>query len=321
MKQSVLITSLLVVVLSIQGFAQKGFQIAANVSPGLSYMLAQNTYFLGAQSKELDYKAKFSYNAGLLFGYNFKEKHGMQLFAGYCQEGQRYEDDFKWRLNGLNGTHKKEVNFSFLNLGVMYKFSPILKGQVQKNPYGNYGDDRYKIRMKLAAGIETDIMLSSDMSYEVLKDDGSTIDAFALYPHIPIELGGYGPYADATQADGNYDKYFKQFQACLAFKYGFDYIFKNNMYLGLAMHVKTGLNDINASDYKIHPDYKKSKNYFLGLNVELGYIHQKNDDKKSTSKTQYPKYNPNSKDKDKNYKVDQVDKKTKKATKQKIKKL
>ncbi|MCB9034182.1 MAG: outer membrane beta-barrel protein [Chitinophagales bacterium] len=320
MKQRVLLASLLVMVMVIPSFAQKGFQIAANVSPGLSYMLAQNTYYLGAQSKELDYKAKFSFNAGLLFGYNFVEKHGVQLFAGYCKEGQRYEDNFKWRLNDLNGTHQKEVDFSFLNLGVMYRFSPILKGQAQKNPNGNYGDGRYKIRMKLEAGVETDIMLSADMSYKVTKDDGSTIDAFALYPHIPIQYGGYGPYADATLADGDYEKYFRKFQACLAFKYGFDYIFKNNMYFGLGLHVKAGLNDINASDYKSHPDYKKSKNYFLGLNFEIGYMHQKNDDKKSASKTQYPKYKQKT-ERDKNYKVDTLDKKTKKATKKKVKGL
>jgi hypothetical protein len=88
----------IVVGVTIPARAQKGVMIGANGTIGLSYMLAQNTYFLADNSKELDYKAKFSYNAGMLVGYNFKESHGFQFFGGYCNEGQNYEDEFKWKL-------------------------------------------------------------------------------------------------------------------------------------------------------------------------------------------------------------------------------
>lgn len=76
-------------------YAQKGGSLSVGVTPGLSYMLAQNTYYLAENSKELDYKPKFSYHVFMQGGYNFKEQHGFVVYANYCQEGQRYKDEFK----------------------------------------------------------------------------------------------------------------------------------------------------------------------------------------------------------------------------------
>ena len=77
--------------------AQKGGIISVGATPGLSYMLAQNTYFLNENAKELDYKPKFSYHVFVEGGYNFKEQHGVLGFVSYCVEGQKYKDDFKWK--------------------------------------------------------------------------------------------------------------------------------------------------------------------------------------------------------------------------------
>ena len=51
-------------------YAQKGGTISIGATPGLSYMLAQNTYYLAENSKELDYKPKFSYHALIQGGNN-----------------------------------------------------------------------------------------------------------------------------------------------------------------------------------------------------------------------------------------------------------
>lgn len=296
-------------------FAQKGVMIGVNGTLGLSYMLAQNTYYLAENSKELDYKAKFSYNTAFHVGYNFKESHGFQFFGGYCHEGQNYQDEFKWKkYPELIGTHTKQVDFDFVNFGVLYRWSPILPGQKEKNPEGNYGDGRYKIRMKLLAGVETDFLLNADMAYQIDHKAGTKngIKEEVGYPIDPA-IGGYPAYTPHTGSD--YKDYFKSVQAALLFKWGFDYITKPNVYLGFALQGKFGLNDINAEPFQVHPDYKKSKNYFIGLNVELGYIFQKGQKKDDDEAKKKPE---ELKDDlvDVNKQVDKLDK----ATKKKIRK-
>lgn len=313
-KNAVLIICLLVSILAV---AQKGFTFGGNFTPGLSYMLAQNNYYLAPDprasdpSKELDYKPKFSFNSALFFGYNFSEKHGIRTYAGYNVEGQKYQDIFKWPIYGLQGTHTKEVNFQFINTGVAYKFAPILKGQKEKNPNGNYPNGQYKMRMRMLVGVETDILLNASMSYSIKRLteediekiswqgywDKSPAPDFSQYPYIapgqPIGLppsyppqapfgnGGYAPYYDMGKPASEKD-YFVPVQAALTLNYGFDYIFKNNMYFGIGFDAKVGLNDINDKAYRIHPKYKKSKNYFFGLKAEIGYNVLK--DKTSTPK-------------------------------------
>jgi hypothetical protein len=94
-------------------------------------------------------------------------------------------------------------------------------------------------------------------------------------------------------------------------KYGFDYIFSNNMYLGVALEMKAGLNDINAKAYRIAPNYHKSKNYFFGLNLELGYVFVKGKEKIPAKPNVKPE-KAKTPGVDLNRKVDKVDKKTRK---------
>jgi hypothetical protein len=287
-------------------------------------MLAQNNYYLAPafgsesnSSKELDYKAKFSFDANVFFGYNIKENHGLRVHAGYCKEGQKYEDLFKWPIYGLQGRHTKEVNFDFVNAAVLYRFSPILKGQREKNPNGNYPNGQYKIRMKMQIGVETDILIDASMTYKIervsLEEltseswrgfvDLSPAPDFSEYPYIPpgspfglpgaypavapYGSGGYAPYYAMGKPASQKD-YFVPVQAALLFNFGFDYIFKSNVYFGLGLDFKIGLNDINDKAYRIHPEYQKSKNYFFGLKAELGYNILKDDKKTPKDKTATP---------------------------------
>src|SRR4051812_23168819 len=94
------------ILLTVSVFAQKGGSISIGATPGLSYMLAQNTYYLADNTKELDYKPKFSYHLFIQGGYNFKEQHGIVVYANYCDEGQHYKDEFKYKkYPALIGTH------------------------------------------------------------------------------------------------------------------------------------------------------------------------------------------------------------------------
>ena len=47
----------------------------------------------------------------------------------------------------------------------------------------------------------------------------------------------------------NYTSHFKTVQGVGVIRYGFDYIFNNHMYLGVAFETKFGFNDINAAAY------------------------------------------------------------------------
>lgn len=286
-------------------YAQKGGSISIGATPGLSYMLAQNTYFLAENSKELNYKPKFSYHVFVQGGYNFKEQHGIVAFANFCDEGQNYKDEFKWKkYPALIGTHQKTVDFKYMGFGVLYRFAPLLRGQ---KDHILVKDDNFHWRMKLLVGFETDFLLSAQMTYKITPPNGNTT-TFG-YPIDP-SIGGYSAYWPNQSSD--YKSYFKTVQGVGVLRYGFDYIFNNNMFLGVALETKFGLNDINASPYKAHPDYKKSKNYFFGLNVELGYDFKKNKTKKPEKKKEAKPPKVKTPGVDLNKRVDEVDKATKK---------
>ena len=285
-------------------YAQKGGMISAGVTPGLSYMLAQNTYYLAENSKELDYKPKFSYHVFIQGGYNFKEQHGIVAFANFCDEGQKYKDEFKWRkYPALIGTHEKSVDFKYMGFGALYRFAPLLRGQ---KDHIRVATDDFHWRMKLLVGFEADFLLNAQMKYNITPVGGTSTSVG--YPINPA-LGGYADYT--SNPSNNYKTYFKGVQGVAVMRLGFDYIFNNNMFLGIALEMKAGLNDINAKSYRVHPEYKSSRNYFFGLNVELGYSFQKDKRKVEAKKTAKPE-KPKTPGIDMNKRTDNVDKATKK---------
>ncbi|MBP6659499.1 MAG: hypothetical protein KA174_02400 [Chitinophagales bacterium] len=293
-------------------FAQKGGIISVGATPGLSYMLAQNTYFLNENAKELDYKPKFSYHIFVEGGYNFKEQHGLLGFASYCVEGQKYKDDFKWKqYPALIGTHTKNVDFKYMGFGALYRYSPTLPGQREHIRTGDY-----HWRMKVVVGFEVDVLLKASMDYKIDLNNSGNIVNYG-YP-IPPALGGYGQYEPNTSTD--YKSYFKPVQGVGVIRYGFDYVFKNNMFFGVAFEVKVGMNDINAKAYREHPKYKASRNYFFGLNLQVGYTMNKNKSLINPNgtynkKKDEPKVKVKHQGGDRNKEVDTVDRKTKKRIK------
>lgn len=287
-----------------QSYAQKGGMISAGITPGLSYMLAQNTYFLAENSKELDYRPKFSYHAFIQGAYNFKEQHGIVAYANFCDEGQKYKDEFKWRkYPALIGIHEKSVDFKYMGLGVLYRFAPLLRGQ---KDHIRVATDDFHWRMKLLVGFEADFLLNAQMKYNITPVGGtSTSVGYPINPGI----GGYPDYA--SNPSNNYKTYFKGVQGVGVMRLGFDYIFNNNMFLGIALEMKAGLNDINAKAYRVHPEYKSSRNYFFGLNVEIGYSFQKDKRKVEAQKTAKPE-KVKTPGIDMNKRTDKVDKATRK---------
>ena len=303
MTRRIIIVAFFTLFLSSYLLAQKGGNISIGGTPGLSYMLRQNTYYLAENSKELNYKPKFSYHVFIQGGYNFKEQHGIMAYANFCDEGQNYKDEFKWKkYPAIIGTHQKSVDFKYMGFGVLYRFAPLLQGQKQ---HIRISTDQFHWRMKLLVGFETDFLLTAQVSYKITPPGGTAVTVG--YPIDP-GIGGYVAYK--PNGSNNYKSYFKTIQGVGVLKFGFDYIFNNNMYLGVAFESKFGLNDINATAYKVHPEYHKSKNYFFGMNVELGYNFKKAEGKKTLNKEEPKKVKSKTPGVDLNRKVDKVDKNT-----------
>jgi len=308
MKLRIIYSTLLVLLSTMFVHAQKGGNFSVGGSLGLSYMLAQNTYYLNGNAKELDYKPKFSYHAFLQGGYNPHEEHGIFAYLNYCAEGQKYKDEFQWKLYPqLRGVHEKYVDFKYMGLGVLYRFTPLLSGQKQQ-----IRTDVYHWRMKLLVGFELDFLLNAQMKYYITNPGGTRTQM--PYPIDP-SIGGYPGYTPNSST--NYTSYFQRMQGVGVIRFGFDYVFDKNVYIGVAFEAKAGLNDINAKAYRVHPDYKKSKNYFFGLNLEVGYTMNKNkkkDEKTSTAnkKKKTSSWHGKSNQTDRNNEVDEVDKKTRK---------
>lgn len=72
-------------------FAQKGLEITAGFTPGVSFILNDEDF---AEGPKLDIQPTFSYQAGLTLGYNFSEKIGLATGIGLASLGQNYTTSF-----------------------------------------------------------------------------------------------------------------------------------------------------------------------------------------------------------------------------------
>ena len=72
-------------------FAQKGLEITAGFTPGVSFILNDEDF---AEGESLNIQATFAYQGGLTLGYNFSETIGLATGIGIAALGQNYTTDF-----------------------------------------------------------------------------------------------------------------------------------------------------------------------------------------------------------------------------------
>jgi hypothetical protein len=72
-------------------FAQKGLEITAGFTPGLSFILNDEDFAAG---QELNIQPTFAFQTGLTLGYNFSEKIGLATGIGVAALGQNYTTDY-----------------------------------------------------------------------------------------------------------------------------------------------------------------------------------------------------------------------------------
>jgi len=72
-------------------FAQKGIEITAGFTPGISFILNDEDF---AEGDDLNIQPTFGYQAGLTLGYNFSERIGLATGIGLAKLGQNYTTDY-----------------------------------------------------------------------------------------------------------------------------------------------------------------------------------------------------------------------------------
>lgn len=72
-------------------FAQKGLEITAGFTPGISFILNDEDFAAG---DDLNIQPTFAFQAGLTLGYNFSEKIGLATGIGVASLGQNYTTDY-----------------------------------------------------------------------------------------------------------------------------------------------------------------------------------------------------------------------------------
>ena len=72
-------------------FAQKGLEITAGFTPGISFILNDEDL---AEGQALNIQPTFAFQTGLTLGYNFSERIGLATGIGLASLGQSYTTDY-----------------------------------------------------------------------------------------------------------------------------------------------------------------------------------------------------------------------------------
>ena len=80
-----------VMTFSVASFAQRGLEITAGFTPGVSFILNDEDF---AEGESLNIQPTFGYQTGLTLGYNFSETVGLATGISYAALGQNYTTDF-----------------------------------------------------------------------------------------------------------------------------------------------------------------------------------------------------------------------------------
>lgn len=99
-----------------QSFAQKGIELTAGYTPGLSFILNDNDFAVG---KTLNYQATYGSQFGLTVGYNFTDNVGVATGLGFASINQSYISDF-------DNTNKEDQNkyarrLSYIRIPIMFR--------------------------------------------------------------------------------------------------------------------------------------------------------------------------------------------------------
>ena len=162
-----LILLIVIILVSVATYAQKGMNIQILVDPGISmggkYEVPENLSSSDPGWVALKKSFTFGMDAGASFGYNFTETMGVSLGMLYSKQGQHYKD-YTWTIGNENATWKRKVALNYLKLPLQFIY--VI------NP-------EQKISFTISAGFYLSFLLGYIDENKATASDGSDFTATA----------------------------------------------------------------------------------------------------------------------------------------------
>ncbi len=224
--------------LTLNGYAQKGFTIGANVMPLNTNIINQNTWGNG---REYDYKPTYNFSFGLDVGYNITDHMGVSSGYWFTNLGQQYLDSY-------DGSDWERT------LTLKYNMIPLMV---------RFNGTESKINLLGGAGI---VLANLQEAEQEWLRDGQQYSEIIVNP-ITTDAFDLGA-TDVTERFNDSDIF-------VAAELGARFLFGEKIYLDATLEFGYGLTDINHEDWQIPNGsgvYDPSHNAYAGIKVSLVYV-------------------------------------------------
>lgn len=234
--------------------AQGGLQLFLGPSIGIGLVSPQNHY--GNEHYELDYKFSPAFGGNLNIGYGFNDMISLQLLVGYQQFNQKYADKFRPGLGDLPQSHRKTVNQSYIEFGLLVKVARLLGD--------SYVYDR-GVQLFAELGLVAGKLIKANLHYYVHKDGLEEVE-------IPYP-GNISPYTASPYTAISKDKdLFTPWALIFNLNLGMDVFVGEKLAFSPSILGQLSLTDTNAKTYRKHDNYKSSRLFFGGINIGVTYF-------------------------------------------------
>lgn len=224
--------------LAMNGYAQKGLTIGANVMPININIINQNTWGNG---REYDYKPTYNFSFGLDVGYNMTDHMGVSSGFWFTNLGQQYFDSY----DGSDWERTLTLKYNMIPLMIR------LNGTESK--------------INLLGGVGVVIASLVEVEQEWLRDGQPYSEIFVnLMTGENFDMGA----TDVTERFNDNDIF-------AAAELGARFLFGEKLFLDATLNFGYGLSDINHPDWQLLNGsgvYDPSHNTYAGLNVSLAYV-------------------------------------------------
>jgi hypothetical protein len=224
--------------LAMNGYAQQGFTIGANVMPLNTNIINQNTWGNG---REYDYKPTYNFSWGLDVGYNISDHMGVSSGFWFTNLGQQYldsYDDSEWDRS----------------LTLKYNMIPLML---------RFNGTESKVNFLAGAGIVLASLVEAEQEW---LRDGQQYSEIIGNP-ITTEDFDLGA-TDVTERFSDSDIF-------VSAELGARFLFGEKLFLDATLNFGYGLTDINHEDWRIPNGsgvYDPSHNAYAGFKVGLAYV-------------------------------------------------
>lgn len=258
------------------GMLRKGFYMGLTGSFNSSWILNQNNYNTLdlfyvpiVRQSEMNYVFTAGGNVGANFGYNIKNKWGIEFEPSFSWGGQIYDDAFSGPVAAVydkpTRTFKPDyVNVPNADFYFRDDYSYVNVHRVVKFNYINfpiYG----KFQTHIGDIANFYLMLGPQVCYRTFASEYVEVNHH--------EWGGLN--GDRIPADEKFQK----LDVGLSLKPGVDVYAKDWMYFSIGLNTYIGLTDLNGSSLKDlgwfsknDVDYQKSRNFYMGLQLGMHFF-------------------------------------------------